>query len=256
MTNDVPDILLDLGVESKAARHLRAYFRPAKSGSIPKYSGSRFETFPDGAAGLESPNDITAEVLLAVQCRGVRFTGDQALWILDVKRGEITRLLKQFPIGTVPHHLWDEDQVDIETNRGEGFEGMSSATQLWQTLSRLPVSHQGFDEAGEKRHGVGPTRTSKLMARKRPDLFPIFDSRVKKMLGARNSSHWYERYRDLMLTEQGGVALYRRLGELTQNLKSDDGSGVPVNLTVLRACDVILWMEQRESTHYTREMAG
>ena len=240
MSFDVPEILCDLSMPSRAADHLRKYFEPASPEAIPSFSGSRFETFPHAEASHVSPNEITAEDLLAVQCLGVEFTGDQALWILDVNRKRISDLLTQI---STESHLWDDDQADIEKDTIEGS-APSVANELWGIL-RFPEHSDRESACGKGRaSGVGPTKTSKLMARKRPDLFPIFDSRVRRMLGAVDSTKWYTRYRNLVSTDVAGKPLHEQLAALIKQLKEDDKPRVPQALTVLRACDVILWMEE------------
>lgn len=217
----LPKVLRDLRVQSDAAVHLRDYYHSAARGSIPTYSGSRFEAFPTAEAPATPPNEITAEDLLAVQCLGVGFSGDQELWILDVKRADITKLLCRIPLDWT---LWGDPDVV----------GSHQIRELWELLRSVK--------------GVGPTRASKLMARKRPNLCPIFDSRVRAALGAHNSVRWYEHYRDLMRTEDDrGHELHERIGQLIGRLSEEEDSGVPQNLAVLRACDVILWMEQKKS---------
>lgn len=237
MSVGVPEILHDLSASSRAADLLKEYFGPARPGQIPRYSGSRFESFPNAGVSQGSPYEITAEDLLAVQCLGVKFKGDQVLWILDVNRERISDLLAQISTESL---LWDDDQADIERD-AVGGGAPSAANELWGIL-RFPDRDSARGKG--RGSGVGPTKTSKLMARKRPDLFPIFDSRVRRMLGAADSRKWYTRYRNLMLTDVAGGPLHEQLAALVDDLKEEANSGVPQSLTVLRACDVILWMEE------------
>ena len=80
---------------------------------------------------------------------------------------------------------------------------------------------------------VGPTLASKLIARKRPRLVPVYDSVVRKVLGTKKD-HW-EPIRVALRKEDH--ALHNRLLRLRKE------AGLPDNVSVLRVLDVIAWME-------------
>lgn len=74
---------------------------------------------------------------------------------------------------------------------------------------------------------------SKLLACKFPELIPIRDGRVEKLLGWSDKKEWWEPMHALL------DKTIERLDELQIN-KSD------ISVTTLRKLDVILWMEARE----------
>jgi hypothetical protein len=84
--------------------------------------------------------------------------------------------------------------------------------------------------------------TSKLTARKRPDLFPVRDSVVSKYLGLSGRSQNFEVnwqvYRRLLQDD----AIRSRLDQLVDEAADRDGVDVGSPLRRLRHLDVVLWM--------------
>lgn len=89
--------------------------------------------------------------------------------------------------------------------------------RLWQKLVDLP--------------GVGPTRASKLYARKRPRLRPIYDSVVETVLATKYV------WEPLRAELQQNADLHPRLLRLRQE------ADLPSEVSALRVFDVITWME-------------
>ena len=86
-------------------------------------------------------------------------------------------------------------------------------------------------------HKVGRTIASKLCARKRPRLLPIYDSVVAKVTDV-GDYHW-EPLR-LALRADGGA-----LAATLERVR--DSAGVSPDVSVLRVYDVITWMEGKEA---------
>ncbi|MFC9362895.1 DUF6308 family protein [Rhodococcus sp. NPDC057014] len=84
-------------------------------------------------------------------------------------------------------------------------------------------------------HDVGRTKATKLIARKRLRLFPIWDSMVSAVLGAENQH--LNPVREALRADDG--ALHHRL----LNLRSS--AGLPEEISALRVFDVIVWMDGR-----------
>lgn len=79
---------------------------------------------------------------------------------------------------------------------------------------------------------MGQTRTSKLLAAKRPHLISIHDSVVEKAFGKSGSAdHWTD-MRDLF---KENPELVKKLKEVSKAAGKD--------ISAIRALDVILWME-------------
>ena len=79
---------------------------------------------------------------------------------------------------------------------------------------------------------LGETKVSKLLARKRPRLLPVYDEVVKKQVG--NPVNIWESLRVALQADEGLLAArLRRIG--------DEAGGA--HLSVLRVFDVVTWME-------------
>ncbi|GAA4688841.1 hypothetical protein GCM10023198_04120 [Promicromonospora umidemergens] len=76
---------------------------------------------------------------------------------------------------------------------------------------------------------------SKLMARKRADLIPIYDRVIGSALGQTSAEGHWEAMRQLMLTSVGGVPLHQRLGTMALD------AGLAPLVTPLRVFDVLVW---------------
>lgn len=81
--------------------------------------------------------------------------------------------------------------------------------------------------------GVGPTTASKLLARKRPRLRPIWDSVVTEVTDT--VTEQWDPVR--VALRQDDRALHRRL------LRLQAAAGLPGDVSALRVLDVVAWME-------------
>lgn len=84
--------------------------------------------------------------------------------------------------------------------------------------------------------GVGPTTASKLLARKRPRLRPIWDSVVSEVTDTKKAQ--WEPLRLALRADD--CALHRRL------LRLRDQAGLPGTVSALRVLDVIAWREGKD----------
>ena len=92
-------------------------------------------------------------------------------------------------------------------------------------------------------HGVGPTIASKLIARKRPRLVPIYDSVVARVTDAKKSQ-WEPLRAELRRPlPQSDETLHDRL------LRLHDKAGLESHISALRIYDVVTWMEGK-AEHY------
>ncbi|MEJ2866382.1 DUF6308 family protein [Actinomycetospora sp. OC33-EN08] len=191
----------------ECVRNLRAYF--AGTDGIPAYSGSRFESFGDNPW-----NRIVVDDLVAVSMLSVRVPGQAALRFLERSAGAISALLVQIPT-----------DLDLyEESAAEHVAAGSAADQLWTLLRTSSQRHDGV--------GTGLVTTSKLLARKRPRLLPVWDGVVAGQLGlAKPRTHWEDVHRWL--------ADDRRV-EILRSLEAE--GHVPAHVSLLRVLDVVLWM--------------
>ena len=82
---------------------------------------------------------------------------------------------------------------------------------------------------------TGPTTASKLLARKRPRLRPIYDSVVAAVTGTRDRQ--WEPLREGLRADGG--ALHHRL------LRLREAAELPPEVSALRVLDVVAWMDGR-----------
>jgi len=180
-----------------AARAVGEYFHTTT------YSGRWFErlgrTEPAWNADAFTPTDV-----VAVEMLGVTLPPDAILALLDADFSRrLTRLLCL--IDDVPLH-----EIEFAA-LGEG----SPADDLYHEIKSL--------------HGLARTKTSKLLARKRPHLIPVYDDRVAHRL-ATGDQFWAPMH-DLMQDEALVVALERLR-------RAVGGVG---DISLLRILDVAVW---------------
>lgn len=97
----------------------------------------------------------------------------------------------------------------------------SAVSKLWSVLRR------GND-------GMGRTRTSKLIAAKRPRLIPIWDSFVEQATALDTSDYWRQ-FQSVLTADD--YAVWTWLTDLR-----DLATNVPASISNLRILDVLLWM--------------
>lgn len=152
------------------------------------------------------PNRIEAEDLLAVTLMGEMFPAKAIRQLLfDRPGGRVANLLAKIP---PEQTLWGSNVDDLHSTGNPVFD-------LWQLLDLFPY--------------VGPTRASKLMARKRPNLIPIYDSIIGKRV-ASSSDYWYVFH--TFLTQEANRAEVRDIQRR---------AGV-VDVPLLRVLDTAVWM--------------
>lgn len=197
-----------------AVRYVKRYFELRENGR-PFYTGSRFETFA-GGGDLVEPNRITPADLLSLSLLEVEVSGSAVLGILGDHASEIETLLGRIPVEA---KLEEISEAEFEQLMGDG----SPVDTLWELL-RQKADPWRF----------GPTRTSKILARKRPHLVPIYDSVIKGQTTLPHSGPQWPRWFSAFQGEEG-QDLSARLRRIR------DHAGQP-HLSLLRVLDIILWM--------------
>jgi hypothetical protein len=195
----------DDGVATNAAvETLHCYYgRGPHTGH--RFTGSRFDTWDSTGLRDASVNRFTADDLVAVSLLSIEVSGEAAIRLLVDQAADFSTLLEE--LGP------DRDLADEQQTWGHDWAG-------WRL-------HRKLDDLPE----VGPTTASKLLARKRPRLRPIYDSKVSKVIGSENI---WEPLR-ATLSERSG--LQQRLLEL----RSEAGLGEAVS--AIRVFDVLAWMQ-------------
>jgi hypothetical protein len=184
------------------------------------FSGSHFEAFCGGGDADAVKNVICAHDLLATTCLSVSFPAHAMLELLEGQVGTgVAEQLEKIPVG--------KDLHAFSTNPlREG----SPAWTAWELIDDL--------------EDVGRTLTSKLLARKRPQLLPVLDDVVVCALSLGSENIWQSVYE--FVTEESGNVV-EELGEI----QNEAAKAVPhiSDLSTLRVLDIVVWMEHR-SDHY------
>ncbi|MBD8606033.1 hypothetical protein IFT73_04135 [Aeromicrobium sp. CFBP 8757] len=161
-----------------------------------------------------------------------RFTSDDLLAasLLDVRfepravRGLVSDNAADTALAAIPADvaIWDGIALGAE----------SDSMKLWQSLRELD--------------GIGPTRASKLMARKRPHLYPILDSVVRRGLGLVNQNAWL------------GLQEALADGDLRADIDGLWTGSSDERPSTLRLLDVAVWMRHSGSRNakQAREAVG
>lgn len=174
-------------------------------------SGAHWDNWDPSGQRTADANRFTADDLVAVTFLSVQVPAHAAWLLLGELREPMTELLQK--IGP------DRDLV-------EESEPMTSTSPAWELETALWAVH-----------GIGRTIASKLIARKRPRLFPIYDEVVGRELGTK-AAH-FEPIRQALRADDG--ALHRRLLDLR------DQAGLDESIPALRVLDVLAWMQGK---HY------
>lgn len=211
----IPNILDEDHIDA-AAQLLRTYYRRTTAG-LPGYTGSMFTSWAGGGDAPAVVNRVTADDLIALSFLSVDVPGEAAFGILETQTALISDLLAQIPAGLC---LADVHPDDFGKILGDA----SPALELWHVL-------RGRDTG---RWGMGETRTSKLMARKRPLLVPIYDSVVRDVMSLESGSKGQWRKWHSALTD--GTGLPERLREIRRV------SGIVDPISDIRVMDIVLWM--------------
>lgn len=206
----LPSILTPARRE-EAIHHLNAYF--AKRPDLPAgvaFSGSRFDDFAGGGDAADVANRITSDDIVALSFLSVGVDKGQAA--LALLEGQVAEEINQMLAGFSP-------DLSITTEAGRNALDGERLDTLWKAIRAVP--------------SFGPVRTSKLLARKRPHLVPIYDSVVRRQFGAADSSDQWTAF----------IALFEDESLAAHLTSLRDEAEVPESLSLLRVLDVVAWME-------------
>lgn len=237
----LPDIF-DEGREPDAAQMLAEYFRRRQNGRV-CFSGARFERLGGGGDRKADANRFTADDFLAVSMLGVDVPAHGALVLMGDSNPDVAKKISEL-LGKLPCDLHLAD-ADLTIPSGQDGEHYTVMDELW----KLVMNFEGTELCGQN-PGVGATKTSKLLARKRPHLFPVLDSMVKKAVTpAKKPTYngaffWRTLHHELTKDErrlESGLREIRRLaGELLKEDLSD--------ISDIRVFDIISWMTAKTYT--------
>ena len=210
-----------LRAEDFAACLVKRYLATDTAGRA-RYSGAYFERIGGGGDRDDIANQFTAEDLLAVTMLSVRIEGYHALEILHYQAGKLNDLLSQ-----IPHDLALEDPWAAAHIVKSG-----PARRLWDAICDI--------EPHPESNRIGPVAAGKLLARKRPRLLPVYDSRIKKVLNRpRTDNQWWHDLHDQLINDPG----------LVQELEAVRNRAGAGHMSQLRVFDVMCWMFSWDGEH-------
>jgi hypothetical protein len=191
-----------------AVRLVRSYFDLSSLGRY--FSGALFERLDGGGDRPGVRNRITGADIIAVSMLSVGIPSP-GIATLHARAQEISALLAGIP--------WDLDLVDADS---AVIGPDSDAWRLWELLVGV--------------EGIKWVTASKLLARKRPRLLPVYDSVVRAVLG-HPKQFWFSLQATVAANDR---ALYRRL------LSIREAAGVGDDISSLRIFDVVCWRVGQE----------
>jgi hypothetical protein len=199
----LPPVLLS-GDDTGAVNLLRQYCRKDAQGRT--RTGVQWDTWDSTGTRTRDVDVFTSDDLVAVTMLSVRVSGDGARILLGERREEFRALLTA--VGP------DRDLADEEDQ-------MTPASPVWQ-----------LEEALRTVPSVGRTTASKLIARKRPRLYPIYDAVVADVL--RTERAYLEPTRSTLRAND--CRLHTRL------LSLRNAAGLDNTVSAVRVLDMIAWM--------------
>lgn len=180
------------------------------------FTGSRYEEF----FSVATPNEFKAIDFVAVSMLSVNVPPRAAAWLLiDNRKVFINHLEKIQP-----------SEVSI-VDDGADLSKSSAAYFLWKGIHDC--------------RGIGETIASKLLATKRPNLFPIFDSHVAKALDLKQDFYWAP-WQGFMKSEEGRKCI-QSVRSFAENLKI-------TGVSDLRLLDIIIWMRVHGHKFITQDL--
>ena len=201
-------VILEPEYSDLAVALLRDYFAPP-DGWGSDFAGAHFDKIGREWSDARYANRITASDIVAVSTLSVDIPREAAVQLLGPATEPVGELLAQIPLNL---DLWNATDAQIGAH--------SPAWQLWSLLR--PIT------------GPGPTITSKLLARKRPRLIPVFDTIIGQQLGLEHAGGHWSALRELL--NQGDGPLHYQLSALGER------AGLNMDrITPLRVLDVAVW---------------
>jgi len=195
--------------DGAALRLLARYFAPAV-GDPGSYTGAAWDDWDPSGRRQQDIDEFTADDCMAVTLLSVNIPRQAAYRLLVKDRARYSALLAD--VGP------DRDLAEV----AEPITDDRPASELYRAVRELPK--------------VGRTKTSKLLARKRPALIPIWDSVLGGVTQA--GDYFWEPLRQQLRAND--AALHRRL------LRLRDQAGLSASVTALRVFDVVCWMEGKD----------
>ena len=216
----IPDSRPANGPEQRfsPADALSTYFH----GTSRQFSGSLFDSIGGGGDRPEVEDRITSEDVLAVAAVNAAMPAVVTNQLLsEPLSGRLTAHLRQLATDI---DLWDaEDGV------------LAVAAEAFEQIRSIQPVVSGY--------GGGWAAANKLLARKRPRLIPLYDTKVRRVADLADGASWWHSLRHAMQVDgEDNEVRYR----VCMAMRDADTGYV----SVLRGLDVILW-SYANSSHST-----
>ena len=251
-----------------AVAHVVTYFADFPGYTGPGYTGAMFNELGGGGDRPEIADTFTVEDVFAIATLSVNLDPLQAFQLIGAvsaaevdpkytdKKGKTSRPkvtsvpIDNAEVGRLLAKLETKDLIEA-TN-----DDLKDTDKLWQAI---------------RRHNLGPTRVSKLLARKRPDLCPVIDSYIRAQLDhGGNRKNFFKSLRTVLRDENLDLPTHLRdiqqkamAGTTSANAagqvnRTDLVPGLHAaerisRLGVLRIFDIVLWMEEDARRERTKK---
>lgn len=192
-------------LDDKGAELVGQYFSPA-------YTGSQFHLLGGGGDSPTTRDSFDATDIVAVKLLGVDISAEASLQILQSAARRLNALLKEIP-----------NDASIESAPRELFEAGSPASLLWYELDAIS--------------DIAWVTANKLMARKRPHLFPVYDNVVKAAIQPNRDAFWIPLWNELKNPEL-----------ITKLSKIRNDNNLPKQLPLIRILDAAIWMRNHKAS--------
>ncbi|QPK82524.1 hypothetical protein G7Y29_06415 [Corynebacterium qintianiae] len=187
------------------------------------FSGAYYDEWTQSPHPAQ-PEEFTAEDILAASYLSAPIEGRAAAVILHRRREEFNYFLAEAVQACSGYASLS--QVPLEK---------TSYTGRIKLLPDTAWAPFVLEKKLREVDGIGAVRASKLIARKLPHIYPIYDERVTALTGAREQ---YLRPLHIALVEDPGIE---------QMLKAlREAVGLRESISALRVFDVLAWMEQTD----------
>lgn len=194
----------------RAVDLLGHYFTPDK------FTGSHWDGFDPSGTREASANEFTSDDVASAALLNTPVPGHAVVHLLITQSERFSELLRI--VGP------DRDFIDVDPD--PSGKDMAPVYELYEALKDLPK--------------IGPTIASKLVARKRPRLFPIIDSDLRRTVFHETRKDGYVG-RALLHAEFS--AQERTIWQRLESYRC--AAALPAEVTTLRVFDVLAWMEAR-----------
>lgn len=206
--------VIDDANESELLSYLTRYTEPGA------YTGAHFHEL--AYVGPHSPNRIDVADIASLSLLSVTVSGRMAQELL--RRSEASNAIEE-ALAREP----DRDLACLTSDEVSELESESGLNPAWHAIKQID--------------GFGPTRTSKLLSRKRPRLIPIWDSVIGEVLGLPRTGKLWTHFHTALTMENG--ALDERLAALAR------ASNLEGRFSRLRILDILAWMYGKDKRSLT-----